>query len=82
MVMPEKNHGLISTSFVPLQMQKDRFVSLVHDLYYLKMHMSINDSYHKGMSASEVLCLQEGHSDISLPEALSDKAGAAAVPPD
>lgn len=48
----------------------------------LKMHMSINDSYHKGMPASEVLCLQEVHSEMSLLGALLDKTGAATVPPD
>lgn len=61
-------------------MHKDGYMSSIDDLYNLKRCMSINDSYHKGMSASETLCLRDVRSDVSLHGALSDKTGAATVP--
>lgn len=47
-------------------MHKDGYMSSIDDLYNLKRCMSINDSYHKGMFAREMLCLWDVRSDISL----------------
>lgn len=63
-------------------MHEDGYISSVNDLYFLKMHMSINDSYGNGMSASGALCLQELKSGISRHGSLSDKTRAETVPPD